>query len=114
VALTPAGEVLLTLARGLLREAEALPVAVRAAAAGLSGWLRLAFVSTIAYGPLPPWLRSFREHLRISNCSGVKPPWMCNCRQWAQGASMLASCCMHRPLCRLHCMCCKYSASRWC
>ncbi|WP_298235182.1 LysR family transcriptional regulator [uncultured Azohydromonas sp.] len=62
VALTPAGEALLVQARRLLREAEALPDLVRAAAAGLSGRLRLAFVSSIAYGPLPPWLRSFREH----------------------------------------------------
>ncbi|NML17489.1 LysR family transcriptional regulator [Azohydromonas caseinilytica] len=62
VALTPAGQALLEQARRLLREAEALPEAVRAAAAGLSGRLRLAFVSSIAYGPLPGWLRSFREH----------------------------------------------------
>lgn len=62
VALTPAGEALLVQARRLLREAEALPELVRAAAAGLSGRLRLAFVSSIAYGPLPPWLSSFREH----------------------------------------------------
>jgi DNA-binding transcriptional LysR family regulator len=34
---------------------------VQAAAAGQSGRLRLAFVSSIAYGPLPAWLRSFRE-----------------------------------------------------
>jgi DNA-binding transcriptional LysR family regulator len=61
VALTPAGEALLVQARRLLREAEALPELVRAAATGLSGRLRLAFVSSIAYGPLPPWLRSFRE-----------------------------------------------------
>jgi DNA-binding transcriptional LysR family regulator len=61
VALTPAGEALLAQARRLLREAEALPELVRAAAAGLSGRLRLAFVSSIAYGPLPSWLRSFRE-----------------------------------------------------
>ncbi|MFY9510779.1 MAG: LysR substrate-binding domain-containing protein, partial [Rubrivivax sp.] len=32
----------------------------QAAAAGLSGRLRLAFVSSIAYGPLPGWLSSFR------------------------------------------------------
>ncbi len=61
VALTPAGEALLAQARRLLHDAEALPGAVRAAAAGLAGRLRLAFVSSIAYGPLPPWLRSFRE-----------------------------------------------------
>ncbi|MEF7616250.1 LysR family transcriptional regulator [Aquincola sp. MAHUQ-54] len=60
VALTPAGEALLDQARRLLRAADALPAAVRAAAAGRSGVLRLAFVSSIAYGPLPDWLRGFR------------------------------------------------------
>jgi len=38
-----------------------LPRLVQAAAEGFSGQLRLAFVSSIAYGPLPAWLRSFRE-----------------------------------------------------
>jgi DNA-binding transcriptional LysR family regulator len=61
VALTPAGLALLEEARRLLRAAEALPAAVRAAAAGRTGRLRLAFVSSIAYGPLPLWLRAFRE-----------------------------------------------------
>ncbi|WP_046114539.1 LysR family transcriptional regulator [Aquincola tertiaricarbonis] len=61
VALTPAGEALLDQARRLLRAADALPAAVRAAAAGRSGLLRLAFVSSIAYGPLPEWLRGFRQ-----------------------------------------------------
>jgi len=61
VALTPAGSALLEEARRLLRAAEALPAAVRAAAAGRTGQLRLAFVSSIAYGPLPLWLRAFRE-----------------------------------------------------
>lgn len=61
VALTPAGEALLEQARRLLRAADALPAAVRAAAAGRSGLLRLAFVSSIAYGPLPDWLRGFRQ-----------------------------------------------------
>ncbi len=61
VALTPAGEALLDEARRLLRAADAVPTAVRAAAAGRSGVLRLAFVSSIAYGPLPEWLRGFRE-----------------------------------------------------
>ena len=41
--------------------AEALPQVAQAAAAGLAGQLRLAFVSNIAYGPLPEWLRSFRD-----------------------------------------------------
>ncbi|MCR5863832.1 LysR family transcriptional regulator [Aquincola sp. J276] len=61
VALTPAGEALLDQARRLLRAADALPAVVRAAAAGRSGLLRLAFVSSIAYGPLPEWLRGFRQ-----------------------------------------------------
>jgi DNA-binding transcriptional LysR family regulator len=61
VALTPAGAALLPQARRLLAAAEALPRLVQAAAAGLSGQLRLAFVSSIAYGPLPDWLRRFRQ-----------------------------------------------------
>ena len=60
VALTPAGAALLAPARRLLAAAEALPRVAQAAAAGLAGQLRLAFVSTITYGPLPEWLRSFR------------------------------------------------------
>lgn len=61
VALTPAGRALLDEARRLLRAAEALPAAVQAAALGRAGRLRLGFVSSIAYGPLPLWLRLFRE-----------------------------------------------------
>jgi DNA-binding transcriptional LysR family regulator len=61
VALTPAGEALLLHARRLLAAADDLPRLVQAAAEGFSGLLRLAFVSSIAYGPLPGWLRSFRE-----------------------------------------------------
>jgi DNA-binding transcriptional LysR family regulator len=60
VALTPAGAALLLPAQRLLAQAEALPQVAQAAAAGLAGQLRLAFVSNIAYGPLPDWLRSFR------------------------------------------------------
>src|ERR1700712_2275031 len=60
VALSPAGAVLLPLARKLLDGADALAPAVRAAAAGLSGKLRLAFVSSVTYGPLPSWLSGFR------------------------------------------------------
>lgn len=60
VRLSAAGAALLPEARRLLHGAEALPRRVQAAAAGLSGRLRLAFVSTIAYGPLPQWLHSFR------------------------------------------------------
>lgn len=61
VALTPAGHALLEQARSLLLAAEALPAAVQAAAHGWAGRLRLGFVSSIAYGALPQWLRSFRE-----------------------------------------------------
>ena len=60
VALTPAGLALLPAVRRLLAAAEALPQVAQAAAAGLAGQLRLAFVSSVAYGPLPEWLRSFR------------------------------------------------------
>ena len=60
VALTPAGAALLLHARRLLEAADELPRAVQAAAAGLAGRLRLAFVSSIAYGPLPEWVRGFR------------------------------------------------------
>jgi DNA-binding transcriptional LysR family regulator len=61
VALTPAGSALLPQVRRLLAAADALPRVAQAAAAGLAGQLRLAFVSNIAYGPLPEWLRSFRQ-----------------------------------------------------
>jgi DNA-binding transcriptional LysR family regulator len=61
VALAPAGRALLPEVQRLLRAADDLPRQAQAAAAGLSGRLRLAFVSSIAYGPLPEWLRSFRH-----------------------------------------------------
>ncbi|MBI5257234.1 MAG: LysR family transcriptional regulator [Burkholderiales bacterium] len=61
VQLAPAGVALLPQAQRLLAAADALPRIAQAAAAGLSGQLRLAFVSSIAYGPLPEWLRGFRE-----------------------------------------------------
>ncbi len=61
VALTPAGQALLAPVRRLLAGAEDLPRLAQAAAAGRSGQLRLAFVSSIAYGPLPEWLRAFRD-----------------------------------------------------
>jgi DNA-binding transcriptional LysR family regulator len=61
VALTPAGLALLPAVRRLLAAADDLPQVAQAAAAGLAGQLRLAFVSSVAYGPLPEWLRSFRQ-----------------------------------------------------
>jgi DNA-binding transcriptional LysR family regulator len=60
VALTPAGQALLPEVRRLLQAADELPRQAQEAAAGRAGRLRLAFVSSIAYGPLPEWLRSFR------------------------------------------------------
>ncbi|MDR7267866.1 DNA-binding transcriptional LysR family regulator [Pelomonas saccharophila] len=61
VRLTPAGAALQASAQKLLAEAAALPSEVRAVADGLAGRLRLAFVSTVGFGGLPQWLRSFRE-----------------------------------------------------
>jgi DNA-binding transcriptional LysR family regulator len=61
VTLTPAGTALLPQAQRLLQEAEALPELARRAAAGESGRLTLAFVSTADYSVLPPFLREFRE-----------------------------------------------------
>ena len=60
VALSPAGAALLPAVLRLLQAADELPRQAQAAAAGALGQLRLAFVSSIAYGPLPQWLRSFR------------------------------------------------------
>jgi DNA-binding transcriptional LysR family regulator len=60
VRLSPAGEALLPLARRLLDEAATVAAAVRAASEGSTGRLRLAFVSSVAYGPLPGWLSGFR------------------------------------------------------
>lgn len=61
VALAPAGAALLPEVQRLIAAADALPQQAQAAAAGQAGTLRLGFVSTIAYGPLPRWLREFRE-----------------------------------------------------
>jgi DNA-binding transcriptional LysR family regulator len=61
VALSPAGLALLPQARRLLAEAEQFGPLARAAAQGTLGRLRLGFVSTIGYGPLPGWLKTFRE-----------------------------------------------------
>jgi DNA-binding transcriptional LysR family regulator len=60
VTLTAAGHVLLDEARRVLAAAQALPQAVQRAARGETGTLRLAFVSSIAYGALPQWLRAYR------------------------------------------------------
>jgi DNA-binding transcriptional LysR family regulator len=61
VRLTAAGAALQAAAAKLLAEAAALPAEVRAVADGVAGRLRLAFVSTVGFGGLPLWLRTFRE-----------------------------------------------------
>lgn len=61
VALSAAGAALLPEVRELLRRAQALPALARSAAQGESGRLRVAFVSTVGYGLLPRWVRTFRE-----------------------------------------------------
>lgn len=61
VALTPAGAALVEPARQLLKQAAALPVRARDAARGEVGRIRLGFVSTVGFGPLPRWLRGFRD-----------------------------------------------------
>jgi DNA-binding transcriptional LysR family regulator len=61
VALTPAGSALLPEARRLLLQAAALPALAQRAAAGETGHLSLAFVSTADYSVLPTFLREFRE-----------------------------------------------------
>jgi DNA-binding transcriptional LysR family regulator len=60
VELTPAGQALLPEARRMLAQAAELPELVRRAAAGESGRLALAFVSSADYSVLPPFLRSYR------------------------------------------------------
>jgi DNA-binding transcriptional LysR family regulator len=60
VELTPAGQALLPEARRMLAHAAELPELVRAAAAGESGRLSLAFISSADYSVLPPFLRSYR------------------------------------------------------
>ena len=61
VRLSAAGAALLPQAEALLAQADALPAVARSAAAGISGRLRLGFVSTVGYGEMPQWLRQFRE-----------------------------------------------------
>ena len=61
VALTPAGAALVEPVRQLLQQAAALQRRSRDAAAGELGRVRLGFISTVGFGPLPMWLRAFRE-----------------------------------------------------
>ena len=66
VALTPAGEALMQPVRDLLRRAAELPARARSAAVGEAGRIRLGFISTVGFGPLPSWLHGFRaEYPRI-------------------------------------------------
>lgn len=60
VALTAAGEALLPEARRLLEQSAGLAELVQRAAAGASGRLSLAFVSSADYSVLPPTLRAYR------------------------------------------------------
>jgi DNA-binding transcriptional LysR family regulator len=61
VALTPAGVALVEPVRQLLRQASALPALAQSATLGEIGRIRLGFISTVGFGPLPAWLRGFRE-----------------------------------------------------
>jgi DNA-binding transcriptional LysR family regulator len=61
VALTPGGAALVEPVRALLLAAEGLPELAHDAARGKLGTLRLGFVSTVGFGPLPGWLRGFRD-----------------------------------------------------
>ena len=66
VALTPAGAALVEPVRQLLRQAAALPALAQSATQGEIGRIRLGFISTVGFGPLPAWLRGFRER-----CPGI-------------------------------------------
>jgi len=61
VSLTPAGQALVEPVRQLLQQAASLGGIAQAAGHGAVGRLRLGFVSTVGFGPLPGWLRGFRE-----------------------------------------------------
>lgn len=61
VSLTPAGRALVEPVRQLLQQAALLPGLAQSAGHGAVGRLRLGFVSTVGFGPLPAWLRGFRE-----------------------------------------------------
>src|SRR5450631_514194 len=75
VSLTPVGAALVEPVRQLLRQAAALTVRARGALAGEVGRVRLGFVSTVGFGPLPNWLRAFREshpgvHIELIEATG--------------------------------------------
>ncbi len=61
VRLTEAGAALVPEVRALLARASGLPAQAQEAARGTAGRLRLAFVSTVGFTLLPPWVRAFRS-----------------------------------------------------
>jgi DNA-binding transcriptional LysR family regulator len=61
VLLTPQGRALLPQAQALLQQAKAVVLDARALAGGVAGRLRLAFVSTVGFSILPPWVMAFRH-----------------------------------------------------
>jgi DNA-binding transcriptional LysR family regulator len=61
VSLTPAGAALLPEARRMLAQAAELPELVRRAAAGETGHIALAFVTSADYSVLPPFLLRYRQ-----------------------------------------------------
>jgi DNA-binding transcriptional LysR family regulator len=61
VALTAAGAALVEPVRQLVEQAAVLGRRARDAAEGEVGRIRLGFVSTVGFGPLPGWLRAFRQ-----------------------------------------------------
>jgi DNA-binding transcriptional LysR family regulator len=61
VGLTPVGAVLLREARAVLARAERATAAVRRAAAGEEGELRVGFLGSVANYMMPPVVRAFRE-----------------------------------------------------
>jgi len=61
VGMSAAGAALLPEAQRILQQTAALPDLMRRTAAGASGRLSLAFVSTADYSVLPPFLREFRS-----------------------------------------------------
>jgi DNA-binding transcriptional LysR family regulator len=61
ITLSPAGEVLFSQGRRLLREAEQIAAQVREAASGKTGSLSIGFVGTAMYDILPGALRIFRS-----------------------------------------------------
>lgn len=61
VQLTPQGRALMPQAQALLLQAKAVVLEAQALAGGESGRLRLAFVSTVGFSLLPPWVMAFRH-----------------------------------------------------